>query len=284
MAQADRQPVLDAGPQPIPFAPWEIGAIEERRQATVLRDLGKEYREWAGGIASFDAPGSWINQIVNAGSSGEVTTDAVEEIAAWYEERGAEPKVTITPYAHPSLVKSLGESGFVIKTIETLLVTDLSELTGDPATLPDGYTVRTVDTHSERDIEAYVSFAAEHHFGGASNEILLDSLRRALREPRSINQILYHHDTVVGVCGAERFENLGALWGGAIAPSHRRRGLQLLLIELRLHALRELGLRWATIASEPTVGTERNALRAGMRPAYPRLELRRPGKGLVPSP
>lgn len=284
MAQADPQPAPETGPQPIPFEPWEIAAIEERRQAEVVRILSKESRAWAGGIASFDAPGSWINQIINAGSDGEVTTEDVEEIASWYEQRGAEPKITITPYAHPSLRKSLGEAGFVLKTIETLLVADLSELHGDQAALSEDYTVHTVDKRSEEDVEAYVSFAAEHHFGAAANEILLDSLRRALREPRSVNQIIRHHDTIVGVCGSERFENLGALWGGAVAPTHRRRGLQRAMIERRLHALRDLGLRWATIASEPTIGTERNALRAGMRPAYTRLEMVRPGEGLVPSP
>lgn len=284
MPQADTQPAHASSPQPIPFAPWEIAAIEERRQAEVVRALGRESRAWAGGFASFDAPGSWVNQIINAGSAGEVTTEQVEDIASWYEQRRSEPKIVITPYAHPSLRKSLAEAGFVLKTMESLLVADLSTLDGNEVALPDGYRVHTVDKHCDGDVQTYVSFASEHHFGATSSEVLLDSLRRALRDPRTINQILYHQDTVVGVCGSERFENLGALWGGAVAPSHRRRGLQRLMIELRLQALRDLGLRWATIASEPTIGTERNALRAGMRPAYPRLELHRPGEGLVPSP
>ena len=89
---------------------------------------------------------------------------------------------------------------------------------------------------------------------------------------------------IVAACGCERFENLGAVWGGAVAPSYRRRGVQRMLIEQRLLLLREAGLQWATIASDPSVGTERNAIRAGMRPAYTRLEMVRPGEGLVPSP
>lgn len=284
MAQADTQPTPSGGPQPVPFAPWEIADIEERRQAEVVRILGSQTRAWAGGIASFDAPGSWVNQILNAGSAGEVARDEVEEIAAWFEERGAEPKIVITPYAHPSLRKSLGEAGFILNSIETLLVADLWAISTPPPPLPDGFSLRTVDKHSAADIEAYVGFAARIHFGDAPSHALTDSLCKAVREPRATNHLLYDREQIVGVCGSERFENLGALWGGAIAPSHRRRGLQRLLIEHRLAALRDLGLRWATIASVPTIGTERNALRAGMRPAYPRLELHRPGEGLVPSP
>jgi ribosomal protein S18 acetylase RimI-like enzyme len=283
MAQADPQPAPATGPPPIPFAPWEIAAIEERRQAEVVRTLGKQSREWAGGIASFDAPGSWINRILNAGSAGEVTTGQVEEIASWYEQRGAEAKITITPYAHPSLRKSLGEAGFVLKTMETLLVADLRRFSAEPR-LPEGFSLHTVDKSDLADVDRYAEFAAAIHFGENASQMQVDTLRRAVRHPRSTNHLLRDGHTIVGVCGSERFENLGALWGGAVAPSHRRRGLQRLMIELRLHALRDLGLRWATIASEPTIGTERNALRAGMRPAYTRLEMVRPGEGLVPSP
>jgi GNAT superfamily N-acetyltransferase len=274
-------PSADANP--VPFAPWEIADIEERRQAEVVRALGKESRIWAGGMASFDAPGSWINQVINAGSDGAVTRADVEDIARWFAERGAEPKIVITPYVHPSLRRSLAEAGFVLKTIETLLTADLPLCEGQPA-LPPGYSLHMVDKTDSDDVERYAQFASSVHFGDGASETLIDSLRRAVRDPRSINHILIEDETIVGVCGAERFENLGALWNGAIAPSHRRRGLQRLLIEWRLASLRDLGLRWATIASEPTIGTERNALRAGMRPAYTRLELVRPGEGLVPSP
>lgn len=283
MPPADHQAIAPSGGQPVPFAPWEIASIEERRQAEVVRALGREHREWAGGVASFDAPGSWINQTINAGSDGPVSTEDVEDIASWFEERGAEPKIVITPYVHPTLRRSLAEAGFVLRAVETLLVADLERCDLHPA-LPAGYSLHAVDTAAPEDVERYARFASMVHFGDGASETLIDSIRRAVRDPRAINHLLFDGETIAGVCGAERFENLGALWGGAIAPSHRRRGLQRLLIEVRLANLRDLGLRWATIASEPTIGTERNALRAGMRPAYPRLEMVRPGDGLVPSP
>jgi GNAT superfamily N-acetyltransferase len=283
MAQADPQTVPAHDAQAVPFAPWEIASIEERRQAQVVRTLGKQARSWAGGVASFDAPGSWINQIINAGSAGEVTVEDVVDIASWYEQRGAEATITITPYAHPSLRASLGEAGFVLRAVESLLVADLQGCTPQPS-LPPGCSLHLVDKADPEDVERYAHFASRVHFGEQASETLTDSFRRAVRDPRAINHLLFDRDAIVGACGAECFENLGALWGGAIAPLHRRRGLQRQLIEFRLATLRDLGLRWATIASEPTIGTERNALRAGMRPAYARMKLVRPGKGLVASP
>jgi len=276
--------MCSADSQPVPFAPWEIASIEERRQAEVITDLGAESRPWAGGVAAFDGVGSWINQAINAGSQGEVSPQDAEEVASWFAVRGAEPKVVLTPYSHPSLRASLAAAGFVLKTLETLLVRDLHEPAPAPPKLPEGMTLQTVDPTDDEAVETYARFASRIHFGEEAADVLTDSFRAAVRHPRSSALILRDAGTVVATCGFEHFENLGALWGGAVAESHRRRGLQRLLIEHRLHALRERGLRWATIASEPTIGTERNALRAGMRPAYARLEMVRPGEGLVPSP
>ena len=205
-------------------------------------------------------------------------------MAAWFEERGAEPKITMVPYAHPSLRESLGQAGFRLKTLESLLVADLPARTVHAPALPAGLTLGVVDKTDAVSVETYVGLASGVFFGESASAELVDSLRKCVLDPRSTNLLLRDGDTPVGVCGVDTFRDLGALWGGAIAPSHRRRGLQRLLIERRLDQLRDRGLRWATIASEPEIGTERNALRAGMVPAYARLEMHRPGEGLVPSP
>jgi len=286
MAQADPQPVPASTQDPVPFSPWEIAAVEERRQAVISAELGDEHREWAGGIAAFGGLGSWLNQAVNAAMSGPVERGEVEVISRWFEDRQVEPMITLTTYSHPSLRDELATAGFVVRSIETLLVADLSELDRQPSPPPPGTRLDTIDPADDHAVEAYAAFASSVHFDGQENEILTDSFRRAVRHPRSVSMLLRDENSgeVIAVCGCEHFEHIGALWGGAVAPEHRRRGIQRMLIEQRLHLLRERGLRWATIASQPTIGTERNALRAGMRPAYTRLEMVRPGEGLVPSP
>jgi len=286
MAPADPQNAPASGQNSVPFSPWEIAAVEERRQAVISAELSDEHREWAGGIAAFGGLSSWLNQAVNAAMSGPVERGEVEAIARWFADRQVEPMITLTTYSHPSLRDQLAAAGFVVRSIETLMVTDLSGLDRPPTSPPPGTRLEVIDPSDDRAVEAYAAFAARIHFDGQENEILTDSFRRAVRHPRSVSMLLREErtDMVIAACGCEHFEHIGALWGGAVAPDHRRRGIQRMLIEQRLHLLRERGQRWATIASQPTIGTERNALRAGMRPAYTRLEMVRPGEGLVPSP
>lgn len=271
---------------PVPFAPWEIAKIEERRQAAVCSDLADECIDWAGGVAAFGGVGSWLNQAINGAMSGPVSREEVEAICQWFIDRRVEPKILLTTYSHPTLRQVLAEAGFTICSIETLFVTDLTTMDEQQTQLPQGTRIERVDSSDEDQVDAYSRFAAAIHFGASHAEPHIDSFRRAVRHPRSIALLLLDDQTndIVAACGCEGFENLGALWGGAVAPSHRRRGIQKALIHERLLLLRQAGMRWATISSDPWIGTERNALRAGMRPAYTRLEMVRPGEGLVPSP
>ena len=271
---------------PVPFAPWEIAKIEERRQAEVCSDLADECIDWAGGVAAFGGVGSWLNQAINGAMKRPVDRDEVEFVARWFADRRVEPKILLTTYSHPTLRQVLADAGFTVCSIETLLVADLTKMDAHQTQLPPGTRIERVDAADEDQVDAYSRFAAAIHFGASHAEPHTDSFRRAVRHPRSITMLLLDDQTndIVAACGCERFENLGALWGGAVAPSYRRRGVQRMLIEQRLLLLREAGLQWATIASDPSVGTERNAIRAGMRPAYTRLEMVRPGEGLVPSP
>ena len=81
---------------------------------------------------------------------------------------------------------------------------------------------------------------------------------------------------VTGACAA--------LFGAAVAPDYRRRGIQQALVAERLRVARERGAKVATIGcrtgQEPS-GTERNARRMGFQAAYTKPHLVRPGPGLA---
>ena len=73
-----------------------------------------------------------------------------------------------------------------------------------------------------------------------------------------------------------------ALFGLAVVPEYRRRGVQQALIAERLRLARDAGARVATIGSRPGHSTERNVRRMGFQTAYTKVSLVRPGAGLRP--
>lgn len=67
-----------------------------------------------------------------------------------------------------------------------------------------------------------------------------------------------------------------AVWGGAVAPEHRRRGIQSLLLRERLRHAAEHKVSIVSVETDSGGSTHRNAARIGFRLAYSRAVLGRP--------
>ncbi|MBX3269575.1 MAG: GNAT family N-acetyltransferase [Sandaracinaceae bacterium] len=275
-------------PTAVPFAPWALANAEEARIADVVTALGDEHAVIAGVTCAFGGLGSWINQALSAPRERAYTLDDVEAIAAFFTARGAEPKVVVHPYVDPSLYAALAAAGFRLAQTEIVLAIDLARervLEGPPVA---GLRIDPVDPTSARDVDAYVTTASRIFFGDAVSSVLVESIRRSVFHPRATTLLARIDGELAGVAGLERWRfgehEHAALFGAAVLPTFRRRGVQRALFTHRLALARASGARFVTVASLPNIGTERNALRAGMRLAYVRHELVRPAPGLVPSP
>lgn len=275
--------------------PWAIAAWEERRLSDALGGMADVAQHIHGVTCTFNAPGSWINQAVDvpmdAHLGGPLSREHIEDIAAFFVSRGAEPKICITPFVHPETLTSLAAAGFVLRTVEQVLALDLrSPLTQNGSTAASappaaGLWLDRVDVGDPAQVAEYVSVHCRGFYGNDENRVLAEAARRGVLHPRARGFVVRVGAAAVGVAAVETFGPLAALYGATILEPWRRRGIQRFTIEARLALLRaEGGLQVATIGSLPAAGTERNALRAGLRPNHVRLEMVRPGPGLVPSP
>ena len=274
-------------PPPIPFEPWTVASIEERRIADVLGALAKETFPFGGGVAACSEPGSWINQAIGAGDGVAVCEAEVEDVARWYGARGVEPKIVIHPYVHPTLTVSLGACGFVLRTAEIVLGAELDGASAPkPSPLPKGVMIEVLDKTDAPLVEAVVEMSVRCFRPGVDppEQHMLDTTRMAIHHPRAIMLVAKVDGKLAAAGGFEQFENLAALYGAATAEQFRGRGIQQALIYKRLDVARQHSAKWAVVTSLPKTGTERNALRCGMRQFYTRLEFVRPGEGLVRSP
>ena len=265
--------------------PGHVAEREERRIALGVSEIADETASWLGGALCFAGPGSWANQALGVAMGGQTaTSEAIEAMASWFESRGAEPKVVVNPYADPSLLPALGEAGFRLREVETVLARDpLDALAGAPT--PEGVTLGILDRDDDGEVEAAAGLSASV-FGaeGPPDPSTLESMRRAMRHPRVTTVLARLGGEPVGAASLEILDGLGALFGGAVAPAARRRGVHGAMVVRRLELAAELGCDAVTIASRPGERTERAALRFGFGVAYNTFTLVRPGPGLAPSP
>lgn len=264
----------------------DVARLEEGRLAVAFGEIADESRPVGGGTAGRAAPGSWANSAAGVAMLAPVGRDELAAAAAWYESAGVEPRFEVCPYADASLVEGLAALGFVPRGFESILfrpLDDAGEITTQHPR-PEGLTIRPVDPADPAMVRAYSATVVPQFFppGAAPTESDLEVSDRVVRHPRALSLGAWMDGRLVGGGGMEIMGEVAALFGLAVLPEYRRRGIQQALIAERLRLARQRGARVATIGSRPGQGTERNVRRMGFSVAYTKVTLVRPGPGLAP--
>jgi GNAT superfamily N-acetyltransferase len=224
----------------------------------------------AGGYAFFAGVTYPANQMVGMGLHGEVSTADVDRVEEFFRSRGVPSTIVVSPVAHESLRKILGERGYAIAEFNSVLIRRVHA--EEPFSLPAGVSLERVTPETMRPwmqaiakgFEQDIS-VAEEVFGGFA----------AL--PGAISFLARIEGKVVGGCGGRVIPEAGiaALFGTATLPEYRQRGVQTALIAQRLHEAAKAGCEYAVVSTHPGTISQRNMERRGFRLAYTKTVMMR---------
>lgn len=270
------------------LTPAMIAALEGPRQARMLAAVAPTVEPFAGGVMGFHEPGSWQNQACGVGLAGPVGDDEIDAMIAFYESRGVEPRVELSPFAHESLVAGLAARGFVVREFENVLARALpaDERLDDllPHGRPAGLELRPLDPRDDQAVRRSADLTLRGFFEpDAIPPAMREACEAALRLPGTFAYLAFVDGVLVATGSANASGEVASLMGVSTLASHRGRGIQQALIVERLAAARARGCTLATIGSRPGIPTERNAMRLGFVMGYTTVILVRPGAGLEPS-
>lgn len=261
----------------------------EAHAATGHELLARECVRAAGGLLSFEGPGSYLNKACGFPPGGRFTAADAEVIETFFVTRGVEPRVEIAPHVDASLLEHLARRGFVLAELETRLVRVLPPDEDLRAALPHGWppglTLERVDPEDLDAVELYARVVGEGFVD--PGEPVTDGLlafSRSVAAQRSSDCFLARLDSrAVGGGACDSRDGIGALFGASVVHDARGRGIQQALMVVRMERAREKGASIATIACSPGIATERNAARLGFRVAYTSVALVKHVPGLAPS-
>ena len=242
--------------------------------ASVRATISDEHERFGGLVAAWSGDCKWNSEADGWSPDAPTTREHLEGVVAYYDDRQSDANLTIAPHLDGGLLPDLHDLGFRLKGVDLQFAIDLGDAALEGARYPEGVLVVDVDLSSEEDVAEWSRLTGVTHFGGeqTDDDIRLD--RRVVEHPNT--RCLFVVDGAtgerVGLGGVEVYDGLACLFMGGVLESHRRRGLQLAMIRQRLHIAREMGAHHAIIGSAPNSPTERNALRAGMRMVFPKLE------------
>lgn len=276
----------------------DIATLEEARLCNALEIVAKESRRLAGGLLTRGEQGTWINTTSGLGMNTKVHAADVEQLIAWFEEKGIEPRAEVCPFADPSAWEELGKQGFVIRTFENVFVADLvsGAVRQPPQPLGEGISLFRVDRYDGEQIRAYAeAICAGFTHPNPPPKADVDLWMRVVREDNLLAFGAMADGSIVGGgCAeiarlplrrgtSEQSHTMAILFGLSVLPEWRKRGIQQALIAERLRIARQEGAQFATISARPGVATERNARRLGFEVAYTKAIVVRPGPGLRPN-
>ncbi len=253
-------------------------------QATAMDGIAAVCEQIGETSVSFGGRGSWANRAVGLGLTRAPTPGELDAVDAFFASRGVVPRLELTAFVDPVVLRALAERGYTLATTLELLILPLDVT--NAATRP------TCDAAIEVSrVDADDDVALREHCEVASSGFRADGAPISRQELEALVAVARKDGTdlfiarvagePVGAGSCTTRSGFVTLFGTSVRPPFRRRGVHRALIDARIEAGRARGASLATIISAPGGPTERNAIRRGFELGYTRFVLERRAEGLV---
>lgn len=248
--------------------------IDARRE--VDPEVEATWTRIAGAVALFDGAASPLTQTFGLGLFDTVGDAELEQIEAFFADRGAATCHEVCAFAQPSIWSLLSGRGYTPVESSTVLVRGIAR--GSPS--PDAAVTARETRDGETDLWCRV---AAEGWSSVSAELgsFMEDFGRVIARARGAHCFLAELDGQPIAAGALNLANDVALLAGASTiPSARGRGAQAALLQARLEFAAARGIALAMLVAQPGSASQRNAVRQGFRPAYVRSKWQRNDAGV----
>ena len=240
-------------------------------RAGVSPSLRAEWRDVSGTYAMFDGVGSPLTQTFGLGLFSPPTATQLEEIEAFFRDRGAEVFHEVSPLADPAVLTILAERGYHPVELSSVMHMRLTSGRSD-ATRPLAPELR-VRVIAADEGTAWAETAAR----GWGETPELSAFVRELggisaRTRGTVCFVAEWNGHAIGAAALGVHGNVALLAGASTDPAFRGRGAQAALLDARLRHARAVGCDIAMMVAAPGSASQRNGERQGFRIAYTRIK------------
>ncbi|MCY0876933.1 MAG: GNAT family N-acetyltransferase [Firmicutes bacterium] len=227
-------------------------------------------------IAMYGGPEFSINEAVGLGMEGPMQPEVLDQIEAFYHQRGHAAVLRMCPLADASLMEQVMQRGYRLTELTSRWVLELAKWQS-PLEQKDPR-VSALDAQDERAVLKWSQTLASGFMDTESvGEGQSLTLERAFCAIPVGTPVWAHVDGTPAAAGMLAMsEGVAALFSTSTRPSFRGRGLQTGLLDWRLRQAQGAGMELATIETDPGTVSARNVERMGFRLAYMIVKLELP--------
>jgi GNAT superfamily N-acetyltransferase len=224
-------------------------------------ELHPAFAEIAGGIAAYAGVNSPISEATGIGLSERAGSAEAEALTSFYRERGAQPRVRVTPHADVEFVSALIALGYVPLEYENPLIADLTAIAAR----------RDERVHEMVDAREWSAATGSAFMDGKPCDESNMIVGLMIATPPETTALEIRIDGAIVATGCmDVHGEIAGFFGAATAPAFRGRGLQRALIADRVARAIERDARVGRVTTRPGSASEQNFRRMGFAPLYTR--------------
>lgn len=253
-------------------------ALNQVEYAKAYNRVGLEpeaaYKKIGSGYVVFAGVDSPLSQSFGLGLEGEVAGDELDELEAFFKDRGAAVNVEICNMADMSLIQKLIARGYTISEFTHVLVRPIT--TADAFEVKGDYTIREV---KEDEIDTFSRVVAEGFVeSGLAQDALIAVFKVFFRQANCTCFAAVNDGEPAGGGAVFIQDGVAELGGASTLPRHRNLGIQTALLRRRLSFGVSKGCDLAMVTTLPGTTSQRNVQRQGFQIAYARTKFTREWK------
>jgi GNAT superfamily N-acetyltransferase len=217
----------------------------------------------AGGVAVFCGSESPLTHSLGLGMHGPVSAGELDELEAFFQDRGALVTVDLCPHSDPTFRDLLSDRGYRILEFINVMVRTISA--DDLIAAPD-IDIRRADADQD---ELYVKTVIGGFFSRedlTEQEIHLGTTM--FHMPCTSGYLAWIDGQTAGGGGLSIRNKVASFFGDATRPAFRSRGVHSAIIRARLIAAQQAGCDLATAGAVPGSSSQHNYERLGFQIAY----------------
>ena len=255
-------------------------ALNQVEYAKAYNRVGLEpeaaYKKIGSGYAVFAGINSPLSQSFGMGLEGEVMDDELDELEAFFRDRGAAVNVEICNMADMIMIQKLISRGYTISEFTHVLVRPISP--ADAFDVKGDYTIREaeedeINTFSRVVAEGFVEVDSEF-----AQDALIEVFKVFFRQANCTCFAAINNGAPAGGGAAFIQDGVAELGGASTLPAHRNLGIQTGLLRRRLSFGASKGCDLAMVTTLPGTTSQRNVQRQGFQIAYARTKFTREWK------
>jgi len=253
-------------------------ALNQVEYAKAYNRMGLEpeaaHKKIGSGHAVFAGADSPLTQAFGLGLEGEVDDDELDELEAFFKDRGAGVNVEVCNMADMIFIQKLIERGYTISEFTHVLArpiatTEAFDVSGD-------YIIREV---GEDEIDTYSRVVAEGFVEhGLAQDSLTDVFKVFFRQANCTCFAALNNGEPAGGGAVFIQDGVAELGGASTIPRHRNLGIQTGLLRRRLGFGASKGCDLAMVTTLPGTTSQRNVQRQGFQIVYARTKFTREWK------